>query len=88
MWLQPLLIGIILASKTNGFKITRSDLLQYQYQQPFNQNQSLSVEKYLKYLEDFQDDLSFVEKALDSVAVLENHENQTNFNISKFTFFG
>ena len=79
---QHLILSIFLGI-TKSLKITRFDLLQYQYQKPFNQNQSLTVEKYLKKLQDFRHDLNFVEQAIDTV--YESQENnQTSLDIGKF----
>ena len=83
MWLEQHLILSIFIGITKSLKITRFDLLQYQYQKPFNQNQSLTVEKYLKKLQDFRHDLNFVEQAIDTV--YESQENnQTSLDIGKF----
>ena len=83
MQLEQHLILSIFIGITKSLKITRFDLLQYQYQKPFNQNQSLTVEKYLKKLQDFRHDLNFVEQAIDTV--YESQENnQTSLDIGKF----
>ena len=83
MRLEQHLILSIFIGITKSLKITRFDLLQYQYQKPFNQNQSLTVEKYLKKLQDFRHDLNFVEQAIDTV--YESQEkNQTSLDIGKF----
>ena len=83
MRLEQHLILSIFIGFTKSLKITRFDLLQYQYQKPFNQNQSLTVEKYLKKLQDFRHDLNFVEQAIDTV--YESQENnQTSLDIGKF----
>ena len=66
MRLEQHLILAILIGVTKSLKITRFDLLQYQYQKPLNQNQSLTVEKYLQDLQQFRHDLNFVEKAIDT----------------------
>ena len=79
---QHLILSIFIVI-TKSLKITRFDLLQYQYQKPFNQNQSLTVETYLKKLQDFRHDLNFVEQAIDTV--YESQENnQTSLDIGKF----
>ena len=83
MRLEQHLILAILIGVTKSLKITRFDLLQYQYQKPLNQNQSLTVEKYLQDLQEFRHDLNFVEKAID--AVYESlQRNQTSLDIGKF----
>ena len=83
MRLEQHLILAILIGVTKSLKITRFDLLQYQYQKPLNQNQSLTVEKYLQDLQEFRHDLNFVEKAID--AVYESQQsNQTSLDIGKF----
>ena len=83
MRLEQHLILAILIGVTKSLKITRFDLLQYQYQKPLNQNQSLTVEKYLQDLQEFRHDLNFVEKAIDTVYESQQ-SNQTSLDIGKF----
>ena len=83
MRLEQHLILAILIGVTKSLKITRFDLLQYQYQKPLNQNQSLTVEKYLQDLQEFKHDLNFVEKAIDTVYESQQ-SNQTSLDIGKF----
>ena len=83
MRLEQHLILAILIGVTKSLKITRFDLLQYQYQKPLNQNQSLTVEKYLQDLQEFRHDLNFVEKAIDTVYE-SLQSNQTSLDIGKF----
>ena len=83
MRLEQHLILAILIGVTKSLKITRFDLLQYQYQKPLNQNQSLTVDKYLQDLQEFRNDLNFVEKAIDTVYESQQ-SNQTSLDIGKF----
>ena len=83
MRLEQHLILAILIGVTKSLKITRFDLLQYQYHKPLNQNQSLTVEKYLQDLQEFKHDLNFVEKAIDTVYESQQ-SNQTSLDIGKF----
>ena len=83
MRLEQHLILAILIGVTKSLKITRFDLLQYQYHKPLNQNQSLTVEKYLQDLQEFRHDLNFVEKAIDTVYESQQ-SNQTSLDIGKF----
>ena len=83
MRLEQHQILAILIGVTKSLKITRFDLLQYQYQKPLNQNQSLTVEKYLQDLQEFKHDLNFVEKAIDTVYESQQ-SNQTSLDIGKF----
>ena len=65
------------------------DALKARYQKPFkHENQTLTVEEYFHYVEDFREDLNFVGKALDSIMMElyspNFHRNISNDVIGKF----
>ena len=65
-----------------------------QYLKPFeHENHTLTVEEYFHYVEDFRDDLNFVEKAMDSIMIemydrdSQFHRNLSNDLIGEFKIF-
>ena len=60
------------------------EALKTQYLKPFkHENHTLTVEEYFHYVEDFRDDLNFVEKAMDSIMIeMYDRDSQFHRNLS------